>query len=212
MRSCFFNNQIFKTMKNKSIILDATIILVSVAIVAVCFGYVYFTSITDGVIPGLLGVFLGFQMSHLFRYWGMKESDFAATHIDKNRAMKTWQYITLTFSIMALIMQLLYINYTIENLKFFSAYFLIWMIVTGNFRATIDPILETLSIYIDDPDIKRKTLRFSGKCTFFCGIGGLIMVLILPQKLGVYFCGGLIFVSSIIPEFYAKMIFKRKYA
>ena len=197
-------------MKNKSLFLNTIIIIVNIGIVAICIYEGFFGLITDSKVSGILGAFLGFQLSHLFRFWGIANSDFGI-NINKARAIEVWQYIILIFSIVALSMQLMYINHTLESYKFFASYFLIWMIVTGNFRATIDPILETLTVYSEDEDVRRKTQRLSGKFTFFSGIIGVILVVILPQNLSIYIAGFLFFVSTILPEFYAKYIFKQKF-
>jgi hypothetical protein len=199
-------------MKNKSLLLNSIIIIINIGIVTICIYYGFFGSISNNTVAGLLGGFLGFQFSHLFRYLGMTNSDFENTNINKEKAMKMWRYIILIFSVVAFTMQLMYVHQIIESLKIFSLYFLSWMIVTGNFRATIDPILETLTVYSEDDDVKRKTQRFSGKFTFISGIIGVILVLILPQNLSIYIAAFLFFVSTILPEFYAKHLFKQKYA
>lgn len=200
-------------MKKKSLVLDASIIIINICISFVTVYFVFMGKENSGIISGLMGAFLGFQFSHLFRYWGMKLSDFGTSQINKEKAMKTWQYIIFTFSIAMLFLQFCYIDHIFESLKFASLYFLAWMIITGNFKATTDPILETLSIYTDDDeDVKRKTQRFSGKFSFFFGIIGVVLVLILPQKLGLYICIFLFFISVLLPAFYAKIIFNKKYA
>ena len=199
-------------MKNKSIILNTIIILTNVGIAFTSIFYGFFGSTINNTVAGLLGALLGFQLSILLRYLGMTKSDFESTHINKEKAMKTWKLIIMIFSILAFAIQLLYIYQVIENIKIFTSYFLIWMIVTGNFRATIDPLLETLTVYTEDDDVKRKTLRFSGKLTFFSGIIGMALIFFLPQNLSIYVAGFLFFISTILPEFYAKHIFKQKYA
>ena len=198
-------------MKNKSLVLDTSIIIINICISFVTAYFVFMGKENSGIISGLLGAFLGFQFSHVFRYWGMKLSDFGTSQIDKEKAMKTWQYIIFIFSIAMLFLQFCYINHIFESLKFASLYFLAWMIITGNFRATTDPILETLSVY-NNEDVKRKTQRFSGKFSFFFGIIGVVLVLILPQKLGLYVCAFLFFFSTLLPAFYANIIFNKKYA
>ncbi len=199
-------------MKNKSIILNTIFIIANIGIAANCIYYGFFWLIPDNRVSGILGAFLGFQLSHLFRFWGMANSDFETTNINKENAMKMWRYIIMIFSLAALAIQLMYINHIIESLKFFASYFLIWMIITGNFRSTIDPILETLTVYSEDEDVRRKTQRFSGKFTFFSGIIGVILVAVLPQNVSIYIAGCLFFVSTIFPEFYAKYLFKKKFA
>ena len=199
-------------MKIKSIVLDTIIILINLGIIFTTVYEGFEDLVTDRRVSGLLGAFVGFQLAQLFKYWGMKFSRFGMSHIDKEKAMETWQYITLVFSIVALMFQSLYINHTFENLKPAALFVFAWMIVTGNFRANIDPILETLSVYTDDEDIRRKTQRFSGKLSFFCGIMGAFLILVLPQNYVFCVCVSFYVLSIILPEFYAKIIFSKKYA
>jgi hypothetical protein len=158
------------------------------------------------------GGFFGGSLGYTLSYWGNKRDILESKQINGEYAIRIWQYIVIAFALFSIGFQLLYIQQIFVGVKPAFIFFFIWAIVNGNFKPTIEPNYETLTTYMDDDEINKKTKRFTGKYLVFGGIIGMVLMLILPERFALYLFIPYFLGSLVIQYFYAKYLFKQKYA
>ena len=145
-------------MKNRILLLDISIIVLTIIFALFTF---YFRKEIDAKefttsyfnVGGFIGGVVGFVIN----YWTTKKAIIETEQINGQKAIETWQYLMISFLITSMIIFSLYIFHIIQSPKIIMIFFLTWIGIVGNFRATIEPYIETISIYMDDIDISKKT-------------------------------------------------------
>ena len=200
-------------MKNRTLLLDISIIALTIIFALFIFyfrkeiGSKEFTT-TYFSIGGFIGGVVGFAVN----YWTTKKAIIETQQINGKRAIQTWQYLMITFLLASMIIFSLYIFHIIQSPKFMMIFFLAWIGIVGNFRATIEPNFETVSVYMDDIDVSKKTKRFSGKFSVIISLLSIFLVIVVPKFLAFYILIITFILSIIIPLFYAKYTHKQKFA
>ena len=198
-------------MKNKSLLLEILMIIIFILSLV----YSIYINLQENEmskqVSMLSGMFQGMPLGIIAIYWTLKMNILNSEHINKEKAIKTWQYILISFCLSSMIIQFFYVEYIFESIKPAVIFFFLWLMILGNFRSTIFPDGETATVYLDDDEVNRKTKRFTGKYLVFGGILGLLLVIISPQSISFYIFGSYFFLYLILPYFYAKRLFNQKY-
>jgi hypothetical protein len=174
--------------------------------------YFYNDTLQQSSLGNFWGGFLGGSLGYTLSYWGNKSNILESEQINGEYAIRIWQYIVIAFALFSIGFQILYIQQIFVGVKPAFIFFFIWAIVNGNFKPTIEPNYETISVYMDDAEINKKSKRFTGKYLVFGGLIGMIVMLILPEGFAIYLFGSYFLGSVAIQYFYAKYLFKQKYA
>ena len=199
-------------MKNKSLLLESTIVVLSVIFTVFSFYFRKEINTNEVPFPFSMGMVIGGVIGFVISYWSTKKAIIETQQTNGERAIETWQYLMISFLVTSMVIFALYINHEIENLKIMIIFFLAWIGIIGNFRATIEPYTISISLYMDDADVNKKTKRFSGKLSVLSSLIGIILVIILPQNLCLYVISVCFLMTLIVPYFYAKQMHNQKFA
>lgn len=200
-------------MKKRTLFLDISIIALTIIFTLFTF---YFRKEIDAKefittyfsIGGFIGGVVGFAIS----YWSTKKAIIETERNNGEKAIQIWQFIMISFLTTSMIIFSVYIFHIIQSPKLIMIFFLAWIGIIGNFRATIEPYIETISIYMDDIDVSKKTKRFSGKFSVLISLLGIFLVIILPKTFAFYTLIITFVLSVLTPLFYAKYVHKQKFA
>ncbi len=199
-------------MKNKSLLVESTIVVLSVIFTIFAFYFRKEINTNEIPFPFSMGMVIGSVIGFVISYWSTKKAIIETEQVNGEKAIETWQYLMISFLLSALGIFTLYVTHEVENLKIMIIFFLAWIGIIGNFRATIEPYTISFSVYMDDVDVNKKTKRFSGKLSVLCSLIGIIVVLILPQKFSLYVVLACFLFTLIVPYFYAKQVHYQKFA
>jgi hypothetical protein len=199
-------------MKNAFLFREILIII----LIVICTGFTaYFTFYNERHIGKVANFFwgasFGCTIGYAISYWTTKKNILENEQINGESAIRIWQYITIMIAVLSLSFQILYLQQFFTGLKPTITFFFIWAMVNGNFKSTIEPNYENLTVYMDDVEINKKTKRFIGKYLVFGGLVGVTMMLILPEELAFYLFGFYFLCSVAVQYFYAKYLFNKKY-
>ena len=199
-------------MKNKSLHLEILMILIFITSLA----YSIYINLQENEMSKrvaiLFGMFQGMPLGIVAFYWTLKVNIYDSENINKEKAIRTWQYILISFCLTSMIIQFFYVKHIFESIKPAVIFFFLWLMILGNYRSTIYPDMETATVYLDDEEVNKKTKRFTGKYLVLGGILGILLVIISMQSIAFYIFGSYFFLYLILPYFYARYLFKQKFA
>ena len=154
-------------MKNRTLLLDISIITLTIIFAFFTF---YFRKEIDSKelldthfsIGGLIGGVVGFAVN----YWATKKAIIETEQNNGQKAIQTWQYLMISFLLSSIIIFSIYIFHITQNPKLIMIFFLTWIAIVGNFRATIEPHMETISGYMDDIEVSKRPNDFRENSQF----------------------------------------------
>lgn len=180
-------------MKNKLLLLEILMIIIFISSLAYSIYINLQVNEMSKQVSMLSGMFQGMPLGIVFFYWTLKMNILNSENINKEKAIKTWQYILISFCLSSMIIQFFYVERIFESIKPAVIFFFLWLMILGNFRSTIFPDGETVTSYLDDEEVSKKTKRFTAKYLVFGGILGLLLVMIFPQSIAFYIFGSYFF-------------------